>query len=53
VGWKIDQTLLKNEITNYGTARFIGIKTYIFILRWIAPICILLVLLNQLGIVNF
>jgi NSS family neurotransmitter:Na+ symporter len=53
VGWKIDQTLLKNEITNYGTARFIGIKTYVFILRWIAPICILLVLLNQLGIVNF
>ena len=53
VGWKIDQTLLKNEITNYGTARFIGIKTYVFILRWIAPICILLVLLNQLGIVKF
>ena len=53
VGWKIDQTLLKNEITNYGTARFIGIKTYIFILGWIAPICILLVLLNQLGIVKF
>ena len=53
VGWKIDQTLLKNEITNYGTARFIGIKTYVFILRWIAPMCILLVLLNQLGIVKF
>lgn len=53
VGWKIDQTLLKNEITNYGTARFIGIKTYVFLLRWIAPMCILLVLLNQLGIVKF
>lgn len=53
VGWKIDQTLLKNEITNYGTARFIGIKTYVFLLRWIAPTCILLVLLNQLGIVKF
>lgn len=53
VGWKIDQTLLKNEITNYGTARFIGIKTYVFLLRWIAPTCIMLVLLNQLGIVKF
>lgn len=53
VGWKIDQTLLKNEITNYGTARFIGIKTYVFLLRWIAPTCILLVLLNQIGIVKF
>jgi NSS family neurotransmitter:Na+ symporter len=53
VGWKIDQTLLKNQITNYGTARFIGIKTYVFILRWIAPTCILLVLLNQLGVVKF
>ena len=53
VGWKIDKTLLKNEITNYGTARFIGIKTYVFLLRWIAPTCILLVLLNQLGIVKF
>ncbi len=52
VGWKIDQTLLKNEITNYGTARFIGIKTYVFLLRWIAPTCILFVLLNQLGIVK-
>lgn len=53
VGWKIDHTLLKNEITNYGTARFIGIKTYVFLLRWIAPTCILLVLLNQLGVVKF
>ena len=53
VGWKIDQTLLKNEITNHGTARFIGIKTYVFLLRWIAPTCILLVLLNQLGVVKF
>ena len=52
VGWKIDQNLLKNEITNYGTARFIGIKTYVFLLRWIAPTCILFVLLNQLGIVK-
>lgn len=53
VGWKIDQTVLKNELTSYGTARFIGIKTYVFLLRWVAPTCIFLVLLNQLGIVKF
>lgn len=53
VGWKIDLTVLKDEITCHGTARFIGIKTYVFILRWIAPTCILLVLLNQIGIIKF
>lgn len=53
VGWKIDRTVLKDEITCHGTARFIGIKTYVFILRWIAPTCILLVLLNQIGIIKF
>lgn len=53
VGWKIDRSTLKSELTNNGTARFIDIRFYVFILRWVAPVCIFMVLLDQLGLLPF
>ncbi len=48
IGWHLDKNVLKEELTNHGE-----IKSYIypyvaFILKWIAPILIVLVLISPL-----
>ena len=47
----IDNFIVKNEITNWGTlsSRFYGI--WLFVVRFICPICIGSVFLHQLGII--
>ena len=46
-GWYLDRKLVQDEISNNGklTFRFFGI--YIFLLRWIIPVAIGLVFVNQ------
>lgn len=51
-GWRLDKKILYNEISNEGTLKLKMFRVYIFILKYIAPICILLILLNVLGIVK-
>jgi len=53
VGWFMGKKPVKDEITNQGSirARFLGI--FMFIIRYIAPIAILLVFLNGVGALNF
>lgn len=51
-GWRLDKAILYNELSNEGTIKIHLFKTYIFILKYIAPICILLILLNVLGIIK-
>ncbi len=53
VGWKIDRNTLKSELTNNGKTRFIDIRLYVFLLRWVAPVCIFAVLLDQLGLLRY
>ena len=52
VGWKLDRNLVYNELTNHGTVLFRAFPIYRFILRWLAPIAIGLIFLNELGIFN-
>ena len=51
VGWRVPKNIVKNEITNWGTlsSRFYGI--WLFVVRFICPICIGSVFLHQLGII--
>jgi NSS family neurotransmitter:Na+ symporter len=49
-GWYLDRHLLRNEITNGNTLRAPYFRVVIFILRYIAPVAIGIILLNQLGI---
>ena len=53
IGWYLDKKFVKDEITNGGTVRAPYFKVYIFILRYVAPIAIGLILLNQLGLFAF
>ncbi|HBF88423.1 MAG TPA: sodium-dependent transporter [Bacteroidales bacterium] len=52
VGWFLNLSLVKSEVTNEGTlkGRFFGV--FIFIIRFVAPLAIMLVFLNGLGIFN-
>ncbi|MBP3356081.1 MAG: sodium-dependent transporter [Rikenellaceae bacterium] len=50
VGWRIDRTLLHDEMTNHGTVRFWMFRLFVFMIKYIAPIVIALVFLNELGV---
>lgn len=49
-GWYLDKAVLQSEISNNGTLKIQFFKLYTFILKYIAPVCILLILLNAVGI---
>ena len=53
VGWRIDKKILKAELTNKGTVPFYFFAFYSFLLRYIAPIAIGFIFLNELGIMNY
>lgn len=50
---RIDKLLLKEEVTNHGTIRFYFFNTYAFFVKYIAPIGIGLIFLNELGLLNW
>lgn len=52
-GWYLDKRLVEREITNDGTLKAPYLKLVIFILRYVAPVAIGLILLNQLGAFAF
>ena len=51
VGWYVPKQVVHDEFTNGGTlkSRLFGI--YLFVVRFVCPICILLIFLHQLGVV--
>ena len=52
VGWVASRKMVRNEFTNYETS---GAKSffnlYIFCVRYIVPVCILLILMHQFGVI--
>ena len=50
LGWYVPKKILKDEFTNWGTlkGRLFGI--YFFLIKFVCPILILLVFLNQFGV---
>lgn len=51
-GWYLDKSILHSEISNNGSLKIHFFKVYIFILKYVAPACILLILLNVLGFIK-
>jgi len=52
VGMRVDKKILKAELTNEGTITFYFFNIYAFIMKYLAPILIGLVFLNELGLIN-
>ena len=48
LGWIIDERILKSELTNDGTLRAPYYSLYRFIIRYLAPIAIVLIFINEL-----
>ena len=49
-GWKLDRHMVRDEVTNHGTLKAPLFGLYIFLLRWVAPLAIVLIFLNELGV---
>lgn len=53
LGWVVDKQVLRAEMTNNGTLRSPLYLVYRFIIRYFAPLCILLIFANELGWLHF
>ena len=51
IGWFVERKLVENEFTNNGTLRSTFFKAYIFSVKFIVPLCILLIFLHQFNII--
>jgi NSS family neurotransmitter:Na+ symporter len=50
VGWYVPRQLVYNEFTNGGQCNKWFFQIFLFAVRYVCPICILLIFLHQLGI---
>ena len=50
VGWRLPHHLVLDEVTNHGTLNKRLFPVYYFLTRWVAPLAIGLIFLNELGI---
>ena len=50
VGWRLDQKVLKGQISNDGELKFRIYGVFIFLLRYICPAVLLLIFLDNLGL---
>lgn len=49
-GWVLDRGVLRRQLTNDGSLRFRIMPLFIFMLRWVCPLVLLLVFLDNLGL---
>ncbi len=49
VGYRVDKKILKAELTNEGSVAFYFFRSYHFLIKYIAPAGIGIILLNELG----
>lgn len=51
IGYYVPHKLVKEQYSNYGTLRSRAFRWYLISIKYICPICILLIFLHQLGII--
>lgn len=49
MGWVVPRKLIKDEFTNWGTLRGTFFGVYMILVRYVCPVCIVAIFLNQLG----
>ena len=50
MGWYVDKKIVHDEISNHGTLKVCTYRVLLFLLKYVAPIGIALVFLNELGL---
>ena len=48
-GWCLERKLVTDELTNNGTLKVRGLKLLLFLIRWVAPIGVGMVFLNEVA----
>jgi NSS family neurotransmitter:Na+ symporter len=51
VGWVAPRKVVQHEFTNGSNARSILFTVYLFAARFVCPVCIILIFLNQFGVI--
>ena len=50
IGWIAPKKLVHDEFTNYGTVSVAVYKTWLFLVRFVSPLCIAIVFLHQMEV---
>ena len=51
IGWFVPHKVVREEFTNWGTLRNVGLfHFYLFLVKYVCPICILFIFLHQFGL---
>ena len=53
VGTRIEKRILKEELTNEGSIAFYFFNTYAFFMKYVAPVAIGIIFLNELGLLSW
>ena len=51
MGWLVNRQMVQEEFTNQGTIQLSFFKAYMFAIRYIVPLCIILIFLHQFGVI--
>jgi len=51
VGWRMDRKVLRDTLTNFGKDSGAYIPLFLFVVRFFAPLCILLIFLSGVGLI--
>lgn len=51
MGWVVPRNTVKDEFTNWGTLRSSLFGIYMLLIRYVCPVCIVAIFLNQLGVI--
>lgn len=51
LGWFVPHKLVRDEFTNWGTLRGRYFHLYLFLVKYVCPLCILFIFLHQFGLI--
>ena len=51
IGWFASQKTVRDEFTNYGTVRSTFYGIFLFCVRFVCPVCIVIIFLHQFGVI--
>jgi len=51
IGWFVPHRIVHDEFTNWGTLRGRFFHFYLFLVKYVCPLCILFIFLHQLGLI--
>jgi len=51
IGWFVPHKIVHDEFTNWGTLRGRFFHLYLFLVKYVCPICILFIFLHQFGLI--